>query len=105
MISAISILLTLVVMIGLNSLYPRTMDAYRIVVVVSAVSAFIFLIIATQVTVYHHRFDTHPTSFIAQTKVAGKGNMKAFWYYLATKEEPDVITDLIIPEQSGSAAH
>jgi len=30
---------------------------------------------------------------------------EAFWYYLATKEEPDVIQDLIIPEQSGSAAH
>lgn len=30
---------------------------------------------------------------------------EAFWYYLVTKEEPDVIQDLIIPEQSGSAAH
>jgi hypothetical protein len=30
---------------------------------------------------------------------------EAFWYYLASKEEPDVIQDLIIPQQSGSSAH
>jgi len=80
-ISAVSILLTLIVIIGLNSLYPRTMDSYRTVVLVSAISSFIFLIIATQTTVYNHRFATHPTSFIAQTEVDGKRNMKAFWYY------------------------
>jgi len=82
LISAVSIILTLIVMISLNSLFPRTMEAYRITVLVSAISSFISLIVATQTTVYHHRIDTHPTSFIAQTKVAGKRNMKAFWWYL-----------------------
>ena len=57
------------------------MPAYRLSVVVSAILSFGFLIISMRSTVYHHRMDTHPTSFIAQTEVNGKKNTKAFGYY------------------------
>lgn len=36
-----------------------------------------FLYIASKVTVYKHKFGTHPSSFIAQTEVFGKKNTKS----------------------------
>ncbi len=37
---------------------------------------------ASKVTVYNHRFGTHPSSFIAQTQVFGKKNTKAVVIFL-----------------------
>lgn len=40
-------------------------------------SSLLCLFIASKVTVYKHKFGTHPSSFIAQTQVFGKKNTKA----------------------------
>ena len=51
---------------------------HRILAPVLYVLSLSALYIASKITIYKHRFATHPSSFIAQTRVFGKKNTKAF---------------------------
>lgn len=57
-------------------------DIIKKVIIIHYFLAWIIFLIARKVTVYDHRFFIHPTSYIGQTSVDQRSNMKGFWGYL-----------------------